>query len=269
MNNFYIYSLSTLEISYHLPYKTTSFTMTPGEGIEAVINNHTVLAGNDKLLNHHHVNFDKTLLASYLAQGATGIYIALDHVFVGYIVLADNIRQEAPAMMAVLKEHAIEPVLLTGDHLEAAQTVASKAGITTFKSDCLPEDKMAYIQNNIKEGHKVCMLGDGINDAPALKSASVGIAMGGIGSDIAIDASDIVLVNDDVKELPHLVLLSRHMMTIIKINLTFSMTLNFVAIVLAILAVLNPVVGALVHNAGSVLVIVNSAFLLSWKKRNK
>ena len=131
----------------------------------------------------------------------------------------------------------------------------------------LMQDKLNAIGDYQAKGMPVCMIGDGINDAPALKKANVGVAMGGIGSDIAVDAADIVLVDDDVKELPHLIALSKRMLTTIKVNMSFSMILNFIAIILAMLGILNPVFGALVHNAGSVLVIINSAFLLKWKRR--
>lgn len=137
----------------------------------------------------------------------------------------------------------------------------------TCNANCLPEDKLNHIDTYQKKGLGVCMVGDGINDAPALKKADVGIAMGGVGSDIAVDAADLALVDDEVKELPHLIRLSKRMMKTIAFNMTFSMTLNVIAIVLAIIGTLNPVVGALVHNAGSVFVITNSAFLLNWRKR--
>lgn len=132
-----------------------------------------------------------------------------------------------------------------------------------------PENKIRIVEAWQRRGNIVSMTGDGVNDAPALKKANVGIAMGGIGSDIAVDAADIALVDDEVKELPHLLGLFKRMMVTIKCNLTFSMSLNFLAIILAMTGILNPVVGALVHNAGSVLVILNSAWLLKWKRRNE
>ena len=158
--------------------------------------------------------------------------------------------------------------MLTGDHEAAARRIAQQIGIREVHAGCRPEDKLEYIDAAQRAGHPVCMIGDGINDAPALKKALVGIAMGGVGSDIAVDAADIALVGDDISVLPHLLRLARRMMVTIRCNLTFSMALNFVAIILAITGVLGPVVGALVHNAGSVLVIVNSALLLGWGRRD-
>ena len=166
-----------------------------------------------------------------------------------------------------IKQFGAEPVLLTGDNENAAQHMARKLRIGEVYAGCLPEDKLQYIDGCRKNGKSVCMIGDGVNDAPALKMADVGIAMGGIGSDIAVDAADIALVDDKVGKLPHLLSFSKRMMTTIKWNLTFSMILNFAAITLAITGILSPVVGALVHNAGSVLVIINSAFLLKWRKK--
>ena len=183
------------------------------------------------------------------------------------MALADTLRADAAETVARVRQAGVEPVLLTGDHENAARHIAAQLGITQVQAGCLPEDKLDWISRSQAEGVPVCMVGDGVNDAPALKKAMVGIAMGGVGSDIAVDAADIALVSDDISQLPHLLSLARRMMTTIKINLTFSMALNFVAIALAITGVLNPVVGALVHNAGSVAVIVNSALLLAWRRK--
>ena len=176
-------------------------------------------------------------------------------------------RPQAAETIRGVKAAGVTPVLLTGDHENAARTIARNLDIPVYRANCRPEDKLDWIDRSQQAGNPVCMVGDGINDAPALKKALVGIAMGGVGSDIAVDAADIALVNDDLRELPHLLRLSRRMMTTIKYNLTFSMALNFAAILLAITGILNPVVGALVHNAGSVLVIVNSARLLGFRQR--
>lgn len=250
--------------------KAENFCMMPGKGVKANVKGKQVLAGNAALLAENGIFISEAILKAnekYLNDGCTIIYASLDNVFAGYIVLADTIRKESGNIIDNLSKLGIQSVLLTGDHENAAFFIASKANIKEVHAGCLPEDKLKFIEDFQRGGAEVCMIGDGINDAPALKKANVGIAMGGVGSDIAVDASDIALVNDDIRELPHLFALSKRMMTTIKLNLTFSMALNFLAIVLAITGVLNPVVGALVHNAGSVAVIINSALLLKWRKK--
>ena len=245
-----------------------NFQMIPGRGVCAEIEGKRVLAGNPELLEMHHVEIPVLEdMKGYIRQGCTIIYISVNNIFAGFLALSDTVRKESENMIAGLLKLGICPVLLTGDHENAANTIASLLNIEDVKANCMTENKLAYIEQYQKNGMPVCMIGDGVNDAPALKKSDVGIAMGGVGSDIAVDAADIALVDDDVKELPHLVALSKHMMVTIKRNMTFSMSINFVAITLAILGILNPVVGALVHNAGSVFVIINSAFLLKWKSK--
>ncbi len=248
------------------------FRMIPGEGITASVEGREILAGNQRLLDEYLVELTKTQLAAAeirRGEGETVIYVALDRKPVGFISLSDTIRPESAVMISRLKECGVTPVLLTGDTPSAAANIAGQLGISEVHAGCLPEDKLGYISGYQQDGKSVCMIGDGINDAPALKNANVGIAMGGVGSDIAVEAADIALVDDEIKELPHLIRLSKRMMTTIKLNLTFSMLLNFLAIGLAIPGILNPVVGALVHNAGSVLVIANSALLLGYKYKAK
>ena len=244
------------------------FQMIPGRGVCADIEGKKVLAGNPELLKADRVEIPVLEdMKDYIRQGCTIIYVSVNNIFAGFLALSDTVRRESENMIDELSKLGICPVLLTGDHENAANTIASLLHIKDIKANCMPENKLEYIEKYQKSGMPVCMIGDGVNDAPALKKADVGIAMGGVGSDIAVDAADIALVDDEVKELPHLVALSKHMMVMIKLNMAFSMALNFVAITLAILGILNPVVGALVHNAGSVFVIINSAFLLKWKQQ--
>lgn len=246
--------------------ESEGFEMLPGRGVSAVVSGRSVLAGRAELLRESGADVPEALeqaAENYADEGCTTIYLAVDGAAAGFIALADTLREDAETMIDGVKAAGVTPVLLTGDHPGAANAIAGRVGITEVHAECLPEDKIRCIDDCHARGG-VCMIGDGINDAPALKLADAGIAMGGVGSDIAIDAADIALVNDDISELPHLLRLSRRMMLTIKLNIAFSMCLNFLAIGLAIPGILNPVVGALVHNAGSVLVIANSALLLGW-----
>lgn len=245
--------------------KAQDFQMLPGEGIVATVDGKVIKAGNHKLI----AGTKAVDTGKYLNEGCTVIYIAVDDVLSGYIVLADTVRAESKQMIKSLQEIGVQPVLLTGDVASAAKGIANQLHISEVYASCLPEDKLNHIDSFQRHGEAVCMIGDGINDAPALKKADVGIAMGGVGSDIAVDAADIALVDDEIKELPHLMALSKRMMRTIKLNIAFSMTLNFIAIALAITGLLGPILGALVHNAGSVLVIANSAMLLKWRKEEK
>lgn len=244
------------------------FQMLPGRGVSALIEKKKILAGNKEMMLENSIEISDEVyvgVESYICKGSTVIYIAAKKCLAGYLVLSDTIREESSRMAAAIKKLSICPVLLTGDHENAADTIAKKIGIEEVHANCMPEDKLKWIEFYQNKNETVCMIGDGVNDAPSLKLSNVGIAMGGVGSDIAVEAADIALVDDEIKELPHLLALSKRMMTTIKCNLGFSMGLNFLAIILAISGILNPVVGALMHNMGSVIVIVNSALLLKWK----
>lgn len=249
--------------------KPDEFTMLPGRGVSAAAGGRRIIAGNLKLLEENRIESGVLTeqAQQYLDKGCTVIYVCIDGAPAGIIAMSDVLRGDMPEVMETIGGLGVSPVLLTGDNPRAAKAIADQLHISEVKSECLPEDKLNYIENSQSGGARICMVGDGVNDAPALKMSHVGIAMGGVGSDIAVDEADIVLVDDKIEELPHLLALSKRMMTTIKLNLTFSMTLNFIAIALAITGLLGPVVGALVHNAGSVLVIINSALLLKWRKR--
>ncbi len=252
-----------------LPEQPEAFVLLAGRGVCAKIAGQEVLAGNEALLTERNVPLPQILLEageSAKKGGCTAIYLAKSGRAVGMIALSDTLRPDAAQTIAAIHQTGVRTLLLTGDAEAAATHIAGISGIRDVRADCLPETKLKVIRVYQEKDEPVCMVGDGINDAPALKTALVGIAMGGIGSDIAIDAADIVLVGDDIKEIPHLLQLAKKTMRTIQVNLTASMALNFIAVVLAIIGILNPVVGALVHNAGSVAVVINSSLLLKWRK---
>lgn len=248
-----------------------AFKMFAGRGVEGKVNGFKITAGNEKLFGSEDIIIAREITAAaqqYAQCGCSIIYVAVNGEAAGFIALADTVRPEAADMLARVKRAGKTTMLLTGDHFNAAEIVAAMVGVDEVHAGCLPEDKLNIIAGYEDKGEHICMLGDGINDAPALKKACTGIAMGGVGSDIAVDAADIVLINDDFREFGHLLELSGQMMQTIRKNIIFSLVLNFTAIVFAVTGLLSPVAGALVHNAGSVAVIISSALLLKWRCHN-
>ena len=246
-----------------------NFIVNPGKGITANLGEKSILVGNLKLIKDVDINLNKDIInisEEFTKKGCTVIYLSIDNKLIGYVALSDILREEAKEVISYIKSQKINPIMLTGDNKNSAQNIASIVGIDDIHPSLLPEDKMNIIKNLEDSKSPTCMIGDGVNDALALKYSSVGISMGAIGSDIAIEASDIALASDDIKNIPYLLYLSKKTMKTIKLNVTFSLALNFLAIILAMTGILNPVVGALVHNLGSVFVILNSAKLL--KTRN-
>ncbi len=244
--------------------ETVDFQMDAGKGIFANVSGKKLYCGNEKyLLSSGSEISDKvySALKKLRTQGKASILIASDGNCIGIIALSDVLRPTAKEMVRKLSDINTETVLLTGDNRKTADFFAKQVGITAVRGELLPEDKVANITLLQNEGKNVCMIGDGVNDAPALKTANVGIAMGSMGSDIAVEAADIALMGDDISKIPYLKRLSRSTLNTIKGNITASMCINLVAVTMSVLGLLNPITGALVHNAGSVLVVLNAALL--------
>jgi len=247
-----------------------NFQMKIGQGVIGEIKDRVILAGSRKLLKDNDLTIpeeeEKTIL-KYIKNGSTVIYISINNEFAGNVILSDKLRSDSKELIAQIKDKKLEPILVTGDNEKSANYIGRELAIEKVFSDSLPEVKMDIIEEYKLKNQNVAMIGDGVNDALALKKSYVGIAMGGIGSDIAIEAADIVLVGDDVGNIPQLIGLSIKTMSKIKWNIIFSLFFNFIAVVLAMTGVLNPITGAIAHNIGSVFVVTNSALLLFWKNK--
>ena len=246
------------------------FELFAGRGVRAVAQGHTIWVGTFNFLAEQGISAAMAEEAAlpYQAQGATVVGVAVDDVLCGIIALADTIRSAAPQVLTKLKTVGITPLLLTGDSEAPARAIAAQAGIDEVRYSLLPEDKQAVVRTFTEQGKRLAMIGDGVNDALALKSAYAGIAMGGIGSDIAVESADAVLVEDDIRRLPYLFALMKKVIGNVRQNIILSLLINFSAVLLSAFGLLNPVTGALVHNGGSVLVVVNAARLLRERDEN-
>ena len=248
--------------------ESTAFTMTTGRGIFAEVDNRKLLCGNEKFLTENGVSIDNKMqstLERLRTQGKASVLIAENQKCIGVIALSDVLRPEAKGMVSRLSDMHTRTVLLTGDHQKTADYFAQQVGISEVRAELLPEEKVQNIEKLQAENHKVCMIGDGVNDAPALKTADVSVAMGSMGSDIAVDAADVALMSDDISKIPYLKRLSNATVKTIKASITLSMCINFAAIVLSLMEILTPTTGALVHNAGSCFVVLIAALLYDRK----
>ena len=247
---------------------TTSFTMFVGKGIIAVIKGRELYCGNERFLEEHNIIVNESIQQTvnvYRSEGKVSVIIANNEHIIGIITLSDTMRNDAINMISAISSLDMTIVLLTGDSKEAATYIGKKSGVSEIHAELLPGEKVSIIESLQGKHHKVCMVGDGINDAPAMKTADVSIAMGTIGSDIAIETADIALMSDDLSKIPYIKRLSDATIKTIKFSIALSMVINCIAIILSLLEVLTPTTGALVHNVGSCLVVLIAARLYDRK----
>ena len=239
--------------------QVASFGITAGRGIKAMVDGHSVLCGSSTALNENGITLSlaeqqKTDQARSLGQ--TVIFTAVDGVVAGIFSFADALKDNAKDTLTALQKVGVTPVILSGDHKDSVAAAAKALGVTEFKAGVLPSEKLSFIRELQLKGHRVFMTGDGINDAPALKIADVGVAMGVMGSDLALEASDVALMKDDISKVPYLKLLSKSCANTIKTGIAISLVINLIAVTLSIMGLMTPAIGAVVHNAGSCFVIL-------------
>jgi heavy metal translocating P-type ATPase len=249
----------------------SNFQVILGRGVVAHASEQKILLGNRRLLADHHVALspeEEEYLAQKESSGETCLLLAENKRFLGVLSVADVLREGTAGAIATLRKAGINKiVMLTGDNSRTAAAIASLAGINDFAADQLPEDKVNTVKR-LKEQYKVAVVGDGINDAPALATADLGIAMGVIGSDAAIEVADVALLGDDLVQATQAILLSRKALRVIKANIyAFSLGLNIVGMYLAIYGAVGPVMAALLHNLASLIVVINSTQLIRYRSK--
>ncbi|MHB8898191.1 MAG: heavy metal translocating P-type ATPase, partial [Thermoguttaceae bacterium] len=256
------------------PLKSTGFAAHPGLGAEALVDSQVVRVGSVRFLEETEVVIPAALqwqVDELCDEGSTVVLVGRDRVAIGAVAVKDTVRGEAAAVIQRLRGLGVERIaMLTGDNPAAAGSVARAVGIDDVRAGLLPADKVAAVREIQKEAGPTVMVGDGINDAPSLVTADVGVAMAEIGTDVAIASADVVLVGDDLRKLPQAIKLSRWMVEIIWQNIVwFALVFNVAAVVAAALGWVSPLAGAILHQVSSLVVVLNSLRLLidyhAWK----
>lgn len=238
----------------------TDFQETPGKGVSAKIDGVVCMIGRAKWLEEHGVRLPEKHDAD--TEGMSVMYVVRDGRMLGWIGLKDKLRREAPAMIADLRRLGVRFIaMVTGDRESVAESVAAQLQIDEYKSECLPEGKVEFVER-VKESARVAVVGDGVNDAPALAAGDLGIAMGAIGSDVAINSASIALMTNDLRRIPMLVFLSRKSRMIINQNLVFGMLFVFGGILLSVFGWMTPIWAAVLHAGSTLIIIFNSARLV-------
>jgi Cd2+/Zn2+-exporting ATPase len=241
-----------------------NFLETPGKGVTAKVAGSKITVGRESFLKENNVTMkDITEPSLHEEQGFSTLYVAVDNYCIGWVGLQDKTRPEAQQAIKDLVALGVKRVtMLTGDRDEVASRVAAELGCTDYKAHCLPQDKLAIVEKIKKDGHTVVVVGDGINDAPALAAGDLGIAMGAAGSDVAINSASIALLSDDLKRLPSLVLLSRRTRSVINWNLAFGVSFILIGWSFALMGLIVPTLAGFLHFASSLVVVFNSARLV-------
>ena len=239
------------------------FAYTPGLGINATVEGEQVLVGNHALMRSHGVVVPPELLAGH--PGISEVFVARGSRLLGAVAVADSARPEAAQAIKAIQAMGIRTVLMTGDALAVAEIIARELGISQVAADLLPEDKQARVKGLVAQGHCVAMVGDGINDAPALIEAQVGVAMGS-GTDVARESADVVLLGNDLAKFADTLSIARRTRRIIWANFIGTIGVDAVGILLAAFGLLNPLLAAFIHVASELTFILNSARLLPGTK---
>lgn len=262
--------VQALEIKQISLLEPEAFNVLPGYGVTAEIGGHQVVMGNRTLLAERGILWSgelDTRVQGLESQGHTVIPVAVNGSIAGLITLADTTRPETRAAIAELKRLGVrEVIMITGDNPRTAERIARELGIDRYFAEVLPQDKLKIIRGLQAQGNKVMFAGDGVNDAPALAAADIGVAMGLAGTDVAMETADITLMADEIERIPQIIDLSRKSLGVIRQNVIFSMSMNVLSVLLGGFGVIGPVIGALMHEFSALPVLGNSARLINYRR---